>query len=115
MRSLPLPARLYVGAVILLGAGLFVVCFPGETLSSPWLFLLLLALSSITSVYLTYRTYKIYLGRIDDEQRHVRDKRRPAFAQRRVVTVSDAHLAAIPQQSDTGIPTGFDDFSGIIG
>ncbi len=51
MRSLPLPARLYVGAVILLGAGLLVVCFPVETLSSPWLFLLLLALSSITSVF----------------------------------------------------------------
>jgi diguanylate cyclase (GGDEF)-like protein/putative nucleotidyltransferase with HDIG domain len=51
MKQLPLLARLYVGAAIALGAGLFVVFFPVETLSSPWLFLLLLALSSITSVF----------------------------------------------------------------
>src|SRR3989337_2707931 len=51
MRSLPLFARLYVGAVIILGLGLLVVCFPVETLSSPWVFLLLLALSSVTSVF----------------------------------------------------------------
>ena len=24
-------------------------------------------------LYLTYRTYKVYLGRIEDEQRHVRE------------------------------------------
>src|SRR5918992_288233 len=51
MKSLPLPARLYVGTVITLGAGLLVYFFPVETLASPWLFLLLLALSSITSVF----------------------------------------------------------------
>jgi diguanylate cyclase (GGDEF)-like protein/putative nucleotidyltransferase with HDIG domain len=51
MNTLPLLARLYVGAAIALGAGLLVVFFPVETLSSPWLFLLLLALSSITSVF----------------------------------------------------------------
>jgi diguanylate cyclase (GGDEF)-like protein/putative nucleotidyltransferase with HDIG domain len=33
-------------------------------------------------LYLTYRTYKVYLGRIDDEQRHVRE-------------VSELHLATI--------------------
>jgi diguanylate cyclase (GGDEF)-like protein/putative nucleotidyltransferase with HDIG domain len=33
-------------------------------------------------LYLTYRTYKVYLGRIDDEQRHVRE-------------VSDLHLATV--------------------
>ena len=74
MKSLPLPARLSVGAVILLGAGLLVVGIPGETLSSPWLLLLLLALSSIT--------YKVYLGRIGDEQRHARK-------------MADLHLATI--------------------
>src|SRR5688500_16623174 len=51
MKSLPLPARLYVGTVIALGAVLLVVSFPVKTLGSPWLFLLLLTLSSITSVF----------------------------------------------------------------
>jgi hypothetical protein len=51
MKGLPLPARLYVGAVIALGACLLVVFFPVKTLSSPWLFLLLLVLSSVTSVF----------------------------------------------------------------
>ena len=51
MKSLPPLARLYVGSVIALGAGLLVVCFPVQTLGNPWLFLLLLALSSITSVF----------------------------------------------------------------
>src|SRR5918911_2374795 len=51
MKSLPLPARLYVCAVIGLGAGLLVAFFPLKTFGSPWLFLLLLALSSITSVF----------------------------------------------------------------
>jgi diguanylate cyclase (GGDEF)-like protein/putative nucleotidyltransferase with HDIG domain len=51
MKSLPLFARLYVGAVIALGAALLIRYFPVETLASPWLFLLLLALSSITSVF----------------------------------------------------------------
>ena len=51
MNSLPLAARLFVGGMIALGAALLVVCFPVETLRTPWLFLLLLALSSITSVF----------------------------------------------------------------
>jgi hypothetical protein len=51
MKSLPLLARLYVGGMIALGAVLVVVCFPVETLKTPWLFLLLLALSSVTSVF----------------------------------------------------------------
>src|ERR671915_294903 len=51
MKSLPLPARLYVGTVITLGAGLLVWFFPVESLASPWLFLLLLALSSTPSVF----------------------------------------------------------------
>jgi diguanylate cyclase (GGDEF)-like protein/putative nucleotidyltransferase with HDIG domain len=51
MKTLPPHARLYVGSVIALGAGLLVVCFPVETFGTPWLFLLLLALSSITSVF----------------------------------------------------------------
>ncbi len=51
MNSLPLAARLFVGGMIALGAALVVVCFPVETLRTPWLFLLLLTLSSITSVF----------------------------------------------------------------
>lgn len=51
MRTLPLPARLFVSAVIVLGAGLLVVFFPIRSFESPWLFLLLLMLSSITSVF----------------------------------------------------------------
>jgi len=54
MRSLPLFARLYVGGVIILGLGLLVVCFPVETLSSPWLFLLLLALYGLAVVPIVY-------------------------------------------------------------
>ena len=51
MKSLPLPARLYVGAVIGVGAALLVAFFPVSSLEEPWLFLLLLLLSSITSVF----------------------------------------------------------------
>jgi len=51
MRDLPPSARLYVGSVIALGAGLMVVCFPLRTLTSSWLFLPLLVLSSVTSVF----------------------------------------------------------------
>ena len=51
MKSLPLSARLYVCAVIGVGAGLLVAFFPLRSFREPWLFLLLLALSSITSVF----------------------------------------------------------------
>src|SRR5215213_11097247 len=51
MNTLPRPARLFVCAVILAGAGLLVAFFPVKTFASPWLFLLLLTLSSITSVF----------------------------------------------------------------
>ena len=37
---------------------------------------------AVAPLYLTYRTYKVYLGRIDDEQRHVRE-------------MADLHLATI--------------------
>ena len=51
MNSLPPGARLFVGGMIALGATLLVVCFPVETLKTPWLFLFLLAMSSVTSVF----------------------------------------------------------------
>src|SRR6187200_2154406 len=51
MKTLPRTARQFVCAVIILGAGLLVAFFPVKTFASPWLFLLLLALSSITSVF----------------------------------------------------------------
>jgi len=41
-----------------------------------------IALLAAAPLYLTYRSYKIYLGRIEDEQRHVQE-------------VSDLHLATI--------------------
>ena len=51
MKSLPLPARIYVCAVIGVGAALLFAFFPLKTFEAPGLFLLLLALSSITSVF----------------------------------------------------------------
>ena len=51
MKTLPLPARLFVCAVIVVGAGLLALYFPVKTFESPGLFLLLLALSSVTSVF----------------------------------------------------------------
>ena len=41
-----------------------------------------IAIFAAIALYLTYRSYKVYLGRIEDEQRHVRE-------------VSDLHLATI--------------------
>src|SRR5687767_6654447 len=41
-----------------------------------------LALLAAAPLYLTYRTYKVYLGRIDDERRHVEE-------------IADLHLATI--------------------
>ncbi len=51
MKTLPLPARLFVCAVIAAGAGLLVADFPVKTFLSPGLFLILLLLSSVTSVF----------------------------------------------------------------
>ena len=51
MKALPLAARIYVCAIIGLGAGLLAGFFPREFAHSPWLFLALLLLSSITSVF----------------------------------------------------------------
>ncbi|MGH3116410.1 MAG: diguanylate cyclase [Gaiellales bacterium] len=46
-----MPARLYVGAVIGLGLGLFLKFFPVSSVEKPGMFLVLLALSSLTSVF----------------------------------------------------------------
>jgi diguanylate cyclase (GGDEF)-like protein/putative nucleotidyltransferase with HDIG domain len=51
MKSLPLAARIYVCAIIGLGAVMLAVFFPTHFVGSPWLFLGLLLLSSITSVF----------------------------------------------------------------
>ena len=51
MKALPLAARVYVCAIIGLGAGLLVTFFPTHFLGSGWLFFTLLLLSSITSVF----------------------------------------------------------------
>lgn len=61
----------FVGALAAAGAAYAV------NQSGAWLVPLLGA-----PLYLTYRTYRVYLGRIDDEQRHVRE-------------MSDLHLATI--------------------
>ena len=51
MKSLPLAARIYVCAIIAIGAALLVWYFPTEFVGSPLLFVTLLLLSSITSVF----------------------------------------------------------------
>src|SRR4051794_31818384 len=52
MKALPLAARIYVCAIIGVGAGLFVALFPVHVAGNDlWLFLGLLLLSSITSVF----------------------------------------------------------------
>jgi len=51
MKALPLPARIFVCAVITVGAILLAVFFPFRTFYSPGLFLTLLTLSSLTSVF----------------------------------------------------------------
>ena len=54
---------------------------PASRLSSAWMVVGLeahwLALLVMAPLYLTYRTYKVYLGRIEDEQRHVARNGRP--------------------------------------
>src|SRR3984893_1833120 len=64
----------FVGA--LAAAGVAVV-FSRSAGSNTWI-----ALLAAAPLYLTYRSYKIYMGRIEDEQRHVQE-------------VSDLHLATI--------------------
>src|SRR6266540_4683132 len=51
MKALPLAARIYVCAIIAMGAGLLAAFFPTHFVGSPWLFAALLLLSSITSVF----------------------------------------------------------------
>src|SRR5206468_3666822 len=51
MKSLPLAARIYVCAIIAIGAALFVAFFPTHFVGSPWPFLTLLLMSSVTSVF----------------------------------------------------------------
>ena len=51
MRSLPLPARLYVGATIVLGAYLLVSLGPQSTFQSPIVFAVLLITSAVTSAF----------------------------------------------------------------
>ena len=59
------------------GAGAAAVAFAILSVSGHWLTPLAMA-----PLYLTYRTYKHYVGRIEDEQRHVRE-------------MADLHLATI--------------------
>ncbi len=51
MRSLPLPARIYIGATIAIGALLVVLLGPKSTFASPLLFSALLLTSAITSAF----------------------------------------------------------------
>ena len=50
-KELPLPARVYVTAVIVLGAALPVALFPENAFQRPEIFLMLLVLSSLTSMF----------------------------------------------------------------
>jgi len=51
MRSLPLPARIYIGAIVAIGALLMVSLGPDSTFASPYLFTFLLLASALTSAY----------------------------------------------------------------
>lgn len=51
MKELPLPTKLYVGAVIAVGACLLIVFLPQATFADPLLFVILLLLSSISSIF----------------------------------------------------------------
>lgn len=51
MRTLPLPARLFIGATIALGAVLLVSLGPRSTFSDPLLFFILLVTSAVTSAF----------------------------------------------------------------
>src|SRR5436190_133233 len=55
MKSLPLLARLFVGAVIALGTGLFFSLFPFFHINQPTLLLVLVIVASVTS------TFKVHL------------------------------------------------------
>ncbi len=59
------------------GAGAAAVAFAVLNVSGHWL-----APLAVAPLYLTYRSYKVYLGRVEDEQRHVRE-------------MADLHLATI--------------------
>ncbi len=59
------------------GAGAAAIATWGVMTSGVWF-----ALLTAAPLYLTYRTYKVYLGRIDDERRHVEE-------------MADLHLATI--------------------
>jgi diguanylate cyclase (GGDEF)-like protein/putative nucleotidyltransferase with HDIG domain len=51
MKALPLPARVFVCAVIGVGVALLAAFWPVRLFDSPWLFLLLVVLSSLASVF----------------------------------------------------------------
>ena len=51
MRALPLPARIYIGATVAIGALLVVLLGPNSTFASPLLFSALLLTSAITSAF----------------------------------------------------------------
>src|SRR3990170_8193969 len=51
MRALPLPARLYIGASIAIGALLVVSLGPRSEFNQPLLFVVLLAISAVTSAF----------------------------------------------------------------
>ncbi len=59
------------------GAGAAAIATWAVTTAGVWL-----ALLAAAPLYFTYRTYKVYLGRIDDERRHVEE-------------IADLHLATI--------------------
>jgi diguanylate cyclase (GGDEF)-like protein/putative nucleotidyltransferase with HDIG domain len=51
MRALPIPARIYIGAIITAGALLLVTLGPRSTFDKPWLFIVLLLTSAVTSAF----------------------------------------------------------------
>src|SRR5438552_3003168 len=79
MKNLPLAARLYIGSLLAAVAALAAAAAPRSLLVRGGYGIAALV---VLSMYLAYRTYRLFLGRIEDEQRHVQQ-------------LSDLHLATI--------------------
>src|SRR5438128_1378980 len=79
MKNLPLAARLYIGSLVAAIGALAAAAAPRSLVGRGGYWI---AAFVVVSVYLAYRTYRLFLGRTEDEQRHVQQ-------------MSDLHLATI--------------------
>jgi diguanylate cyclase (GGDEF)-like protein len=79
MKTLPLAARLYVASLVAVVTAVGVALAPPSSVASggDWI-----AAAAGASLYVAYLAYKLFLGRIEDQQRHA-------------LQMSDLHLATI--------------------